>query len=57
MRKAARILAATSGSAITTALAANDLATARRLVNGGSNGLDRFMSAYQIGAKLLMPTA
>ena len=34
------------------ALAANDLAAARRLVNGGSNGLARFISAYQIGAAL-----
>jgi peptidoglycan L-alanyl-D-glutamate endopeptidase CwlK len=30
-----------------------DLALARRLVNGGTNGLDRFTAAYQIGAKLL----
>jgi putative chitinase len=36
------------------ALAANDLAAARRLVNGGSNGLTRFISAYQIGSHLLM---
>jgi putative chitinase len=28
------------------ALAVNDLATARRLVNGGSNGLDRFSDAF-----------
>jgi peptidoglycan L-alanyl-D-glutamate endopeptidase CwlK len=34
---------------IHTALAAGDLATARRLVNGGSNGLDRFTAAYNIG--------
>jgi putative chitinase len=53
---AARLLAAFIGSksaAITTALASNDLATARRLVNGGSNGLDRFTSAYQIGKMLV----
>ena len=36
-------------TAIRRALAANDLAAARRLVNGGSNGLDRFTSAYEIG--------
>jgi putative chitinase len=42
-------------SAITRALAANDLAAARRLVNGGSNGLTRFISAYTLGTKLLAP--
>jgi peptidoglycan L-alanyl-D-glutamate endopeptidase CwlK len=50
---AAKLLAAFIASkqtAISTALAANDLAGARRLVNGGSNGLDRFSEAYQIGA-------
>jgi hypothetical protein len=31
------------------ALAANDLAEARKLVNGGSNGLDRFTDAFQRG--------
>jgi putative chitinase len=40
-------------SAIRRALSANDLATARRLVNGGSNGLDRFVAAFHIGARLL----
>jgi len=35
------------------AIAANDLAAARRLVNGGTNGLDRFTSAFNIGATLL----
>jgi putative chitinase len=40
-------------AAIRRALAANDLAAARRLVNGGSNGLDRFTSAFHIGARLL----
>jgi peptidoglycan L-alanyl-D-glutamate endopeptidase CwlK len=39
--------------AIRRALAANDLAAARRLVNGGTNGLDRFTSAFQIGVSLL----
>lgn len=56
---AARILAAFIASkqaAIATAIASDDLATARRLVNGGSNGLYRFMSAYRIGANLLAAT-
>jgi len=56
---AANILAAFIASkeqAIKTALLANDLATARRLVNGGSNGLDRFSSAYTIGLGLLTAT-
>ena len=35
------------------ALAVNDLATARRLVNGGSNGLDRFMDAFNRGMQLI----
>ena len=35
------------------ALAANDLATARRLVNGGSNGLDRFTDAFNRGIQLI----
>ncbi|MGB7762242.1 MAG: peptidoglycan-binding protein [Bryobacteraceae bacterium] len=39
---------------IAAALATGDLATARKLVNGGSNGLDRFTDAYNIG-KSLMP--
>ena len=39
--------------AIRHAITNNDLATARRLVNGGSNGLDRFTDAYQKGAALL----
>ena len=38
---------------ITAALAAGDLATARRLVNGGSNGIDRFTDAYNIGKSLV----
>ncbi|MDB5409026.1 MAG: Phage endolysin [Rhodospirillales bacterium] len=53
---AARLLAAfidAKKAALATALAGGDLAAARRLVNGGSNGLDRFTSAYQIGAGLL----
>ena len=55
---AARILAAFIGSkeiAIKTALMENDLRTARRLVNGGSNGLDRFSEAYQIGMSVVAP--
>ena len=40
-------------TAIRQALTANNLALARRLVNGGSNGLDRFTSAYQIGSRLI----
>ena len=48
----ARFLAAKEAP-IRRALAANDLAQARRLVNGGSNGLDRFISAFQIGSQLL----
>jgi peptidoglycan L-alanyl-D-glutamate endopeptidase CwlK len=35
------------------ALLQNDLARARRLVNGGSNGLQAFSSAYQTGSGLL----
>lgn len=39
--------------AIRQALAKNDLATARRLVNGGSNGLDRFSACYSSGCQVL----
>jgi peptidoglycan L-alanyl-D-glutamate endopeptidase CwlK len=39
--------------AIKQALLEDDLRTARKLVNGGSNGLDRFMDAYTIGNRLL----
>jgi peptidoglycan L-alanyl-D-glutamate endopeptidase CwlK len=52
---AARILACflkSNEAPIRHALAANDLAHARRLVNGGSNGLDRFTAAYQTGQRL-----
>jgi len=41
---------------IATALEKGDLATARRLVNGGSNGIDRFTDAYQIGSSLIPDT-
>jgi peptidoglycan L-alanyl-D-glutamate endopeptidase CwlK len=53
---AARILAAflaEKQAAIRSALAAKDLAHARRLVNGGSNGLDRFTAAYNAGLQVL----
>lgn len=53
---AAEILArflASRENAIRRAVAANQLAEARRLVNGGSNGLARFTAAIQIGAPLL----
>jgi putative chitinase len=35
------------------ALAENDLRTARKLVNGGSNGLDRFMDTFNRGNTLI----
>lgn len=38
---------------IRAALAANDLAAARRLVNGGSHGLDAFTAAYATGLPLV----
>jgi peptidoglycan L-alanyl-D-glutamate endopeptidase CwlK len=40
-------------SAIRQALAANDLAAARKLVNGGSHGLADFQDAYQKGSSLI----
>ncbi len=40
---------------IRAALAGSDLAEARRLVNGGSNGLEAFEAAYRIGLTLLQP--
>jgi putative chitinase len=46
---AAKLLAAfldSKRTAIENAPAANNLAKARELVNGGSHGLDRFTSAY-----------
>lgn len=39
--------------AIRQALAKKDLAAARRLVNGGSNGLDRFSACYSSGCEVL----
>lgn len=53
---AAKLLAkflADSEDRIREALAGNDLATARRLVNGGSNGLDRFTDAFNRGMQLI----
>jgi len=35
------------------ALLDNDLRLARRLVNGGSHGLDGFTDAYRIGERLI----
>ena len=55
---AGRILAQflkNSESAIRTALKNNDLAKARKLVNGGSHGLDVFEDAYNTGLKTLPP--
>ena len=40
---------------IRAALAANDLTRARKLVNGGTYGLDDFVSAYNTGKKTLPP--
>jgi peptidoglycan L-alanyl-D-glutamate endopeptidase CwlK len=42
--------------AIKNALLAGNMATARELVNGGTNGLDRFEDAYQRGAALIPDT-
>lgn len=52
---AARILAAflsEKQTAIRAALARGDLSRARRLVNGGSNGLARFTAAYAAGLRV-----
>jgi predicted chitinase len=38
---------------IRNALGANDLATARKAVNGGSHGLEAFVACYQIGERVL----
>jgi peptidoglycan L-alanyl-D-glutamate endopeptidase CwlK len=53
---AARLLASflkTHEQRIRAALTANDLREARRLVNGGSHGLDAFTAAYNAGLALL----
>jgi peptidoglycan L-alanyl-D-glutamate endopeptidase CwlK len=39
--------------AIRQALAKNNLAAARRLINGGTNGLDRFSACYSSGCSVL----
>src|SRR6266851_3542001 len=52
---AAKLLASFLGDqqeAIRQALRNNDLKTARRLVNGGSHGLDQFTDAYTVGDRL-----
>ncbi len=57
---AGRLLAAFIASketAIEQALLEDDLAAARRLVNGGTNGLDRFSAAYRIGLSLIQVKA
>ena len=53
---AAQILAAylkDNELAIRSALAAGDLAAARKIVNGGGNGLDRFTAACAVGDQLI----
>jgi peptidoglycan L-alanyl-D-glutamate endopeptidase CwlK len=53
---AARLLASflkTNERRIKEALLVNDLAGARRLVNGGSHGLDDFVETYRLGQHLL----
>jgi putative chitinase len=53
---AARLLASflkTNEQKIRAALAVDDLRKARRLVNGGSNGLDAFEAAYRTGLPLV----
>ena len=55
---AARVLAACIASkkiAIKYALYGGDLRYARRVVNGGSHGLDRFVEAFKRGRELLSP--
>ncbi len=55
-RTAARILAAFLGDKerrIKEALLRDDLRTARRLVNGGSHGLERFRRCYRTGEQLI----
>lgn len=57
---AARLLASflkSKEDRIRASLAANDLATARKLVNGGSHGLDAFTDAYQTGDGLIPAAA
>ena len=57
---AARLLAAFISSkeiAMKQALQDGDLATARRLVNGGTYGLDQFVSAYRTGVAGMTPAS
>lgn len=57
---AARLLASFLDArrpAIRRALANNDLAAARRLVNGGTHGLDRFTAAYRTGETIFVKLA
>ena len=51
-RLLARFLQEREG-AIRKALDTGDLRAARRLVNGGTHGLERFTDAYRIGARAL----
>ena len=44
----------TKERAIKEALLDNDLRSARRLVNGGSHGLERFCDAFNIGGRLIV---
>jgi peptidoglycan L-alanyl-D-glutamate endopeptidase CwlK len=56
---AARLLAsflAASETQIHNALAADDLQAARRLVNGGTHGVDVFIETYRIGQRLIPET-
>jgi peptidoglycan L-alanyl-D-glutamate endopeptidase CwlK len=53
---AAKLLAAffkDKEARISETLLSDDLRTARKMVNGGSHGLDRFTDAYRIGEKLI----
>jgi peptidoglycan L-alanyl-D-glutamate endopeptidase CwlK len=57
---AAQLLAAfikSKGIAIKDALLCDDLATARRPVNGGTHGLDASTDAYRTGRQVLAPAA
>src|SRR5690242_21860577 len=38
---------------IRSALSANDLVSARKAVNGGTNGIEGFVESYQIGDRVL----
>lgn len=49
------VFLAERAGAMRTALANNDLATARRLVNGGSHGLDRFKDVFKRATSVWAP--